>query len=664
MQTAETLRLLQRFDAARDLLREAIALMATQDASRNYAVALGYLGDVELNLRQYDAALASFQLLEQRSHVLDSGDLLCDALRGQARALLELAQPKTALAQAHAALNTEKSQPKFQIDILRVLADIHACHQLPPPPGMTAASASLHYLQQAHDLATTITGLTIPGDLLEALADGYAKAGDFVKAYQLSRQAIDAHAKIHSSEAANRASAMQVNHETQRVWAEGEHHRKLAAAQAARADALEQANSTLEKLGAVGRSITANLDADIVFQSLYRYVSGLLDAPAMAIYRMNAAAKTLDTVFGRDDDQAMPMYNIALDSHTSNAAKAVRERQELLLHYDPQDDSTHLPGTRQMRTALFAPLIVDDKILGVMSIQSDKADAYGERERLIFRTLSAYGAIAMANATAIAALQQAQRQLVQQEKMASLGGLVAGIAHEINTPLGTTLVAISGVEGAWKTLQNAIASGGLSKSVLQSSTSEGMEYTALAMKTANRAAELVGLFKTISVNTESDCSVDVELASYLEEVATLVHTQLVQKGCKLEVFAPNGLSMKVVVDALTETLSRILVNTLDHGFDDGRTGTLRLCAQLDEANGGDEVVITVSDDGHGIAPEDLSKVFDPFFTTKSGMHGHVGLGLHVAYNHVTQRLKGEIHATSTLGEGTCVEIRLKKHGIT
>jgi signal transduction histidine kinase/tetratricopeptide (TPR) repeat protein len=662
MQTAETLRLLQRFGAARELLREAMALMSKQAASQSYAIALGYLGDVELNLRHYDDALASFQLLEQRGHALDRDYLLCRALRGQAKAQLELNLPQAALASAHAALNAAKSEPKDKLDALRVLADIHARHSLPPPPGMSAASAALHYLQQAYDFVTTITGFTIPGDLLEALADEYAKVGDFAQAWQRSKQAIAAHAKIHSREAANRASAMQVNHETQRVWAEGEHHRKLAAAHAERADALEQANSILAKLGAVGCDITANLDADIVFQSLYLYVGSLLNASTMTIHRMNAAGTLLEAVFGREDDQIMPMRNIPLDSPTSNVAKVVRERQELLLHFDTVHESTHIPGTRQMYTALFSPLIVDEKVLGVMSIQSDKADAWGERERLIFRTLSAYGAIAMANSAAIEALRQAQGQLVQQEKMASLGGLVAGIAHEINTPLGNTLVAISGVECAWQTLQNAVVGDRISKTILESTTTKGMECTALALKTASRAAELIALFKTISVNADSDRSMDIELADYLEEVATMVRIQLVQNGCKLEVSAPAGLKMKVVVDALTETLSRILVNTLDHGFAGGRTGTLRLAAQIDEADDGDEVIITVSDDGHGIAPEDLPKVFDPFFTTKSGIDGHVGLGLHVAYNQVTQRLKGKIHITSTLGEGTCVEIRLKKHG--
>jgi C4-dicarboxylate-specific signal transduction histidine kinase len=260
-------------------------------------------------------------------------------------------------------------------------------------------------------------------------------------------------------------------------------------------------------------------------------------------------------------------------------------------------------------------------------------------------------------------LRQAQGQLVQQEKMASLGGLVVGIAHQINTPLGTALVAMSGVESAWQTLQKAMDSGSLSRSVLEASTSEGREYTALALKTANRAAELIALFKTIAVNADSDSPVEIELADYLAEAASLVRSQLEQNGCRLEVVVPAGLRIRVVAEALTEALNRVLVNVLDHAFVNGRTGTLRLTAQAGVGDSADEVLISVSDNGHGIAPEDLPKVFDPFFTTKSGLHGHVGLGLHVAWNHVTQRLKGQIQVTSTPVAGTSVVIHLKKYGI-
>jgi signal transduction histidine kinase len=223
-------------------------------------------------------------------------------------------------------------------------------------------------------------------------------------------------------------------------------------------------------------------------------------------------------------------------------------------------------------------------------------------------------------------------------------------------------MAISGVERVWKTLQNALANGSLSKSVLDSSTAEGMEYTTLALKTAGRAAELIALFKTISVNPNNDRTAEIELAEYLQEVSSLVHSRLIQQGCQLDLVAPVGARICVVPEALTETINLIMMNALDHGFANGRTGTLRLCAHLEPSPAGDDVIIRISDNGHGIAPEDQPKVFDPFFTTKSGIHGHVGLGLHVAYNHVTQRLKGSIHITSELGEGTTVSIRMKRMG--
>jgi PAS domain S-box-containing protein len=242
LQTAGTLRELQRFDAARALLHEAMALMAQQSASRNYAVALRYLADVDLGCHHYTDALASFQLLAQRANALGAADMLCNALRGQARALLELEQPQAALAKAHAALGAARSDAIHQIDALRVLADIHARHALPPPPGMVATSAPLHYLQQALEAAATMEDYTVPGDLLEVVAQAYANVGDTARAFELAKQAIAAREVTHSREASNRAVAMQITHETQRARAEELHQRQLAEAHAGRADLLEQAN--------------------------------------------------------------------------------------------------------------------------------------------------------------------------------------------------------------------------------------------------------------------------------------------------------------------------------------------------------------------------------------------------------------------------------------
>ena len=407
-QTAETLRLLQRLDAAHDLLREAMALMATQASSQNYAVALSYRGDVALDLRQYQDALASFQLLEQRGHALDRGDLLCRALRGQARALLELDLAQAALAQAHAALHAASSGAKDQIDALRVLADIHARHPLAPPPDMRAANAALHYLQQAHNLATTITGFAIPGDLLEALAEQHAKTGNFEQAYHLAKQAIAAHAKIHSNEAANRASALQASHETQRAWAEGEHHRKLAAAHAARADALEQANSTLEELGAVGRGITANLEAHAIFSALDTHVHALLDVTSFLIFQLEPDGEKLRMVYGVEAGQPLPSHSLRLDEHERPAVRCARERSAMVIERVAGSGGT-IPGTLETLCLMYAPLMVGERLLGVMTIQSVQPQAYHARETAIFSTLCAYAAIALANA-------ESQAQMVQHEE--------------------------------------------------------------------------------------------------------------------------------------------------------------------------------------------------------------------------------------------------------
>jgi len=423
MQTAETLRLLGQRQAAQGLLQEALSTLSSLTGSRAYAVALEYQGDLALDGGDYERALVSFARLEERGDALQQPDFQSGARRGQAHALSHLARPQEALTKADAALALalENKDAYSQIGALRVLAELHARHRLPAPRQMNAASAALHFLQQALAVAATIDGYTVPGDLFDALAREYARTGDFERAYTTSLAAGAAREKTHSQEATSRAVAMQVQNRTERAKTEGDHLRQMAAAEALRAEVLQQTSATLEHLSAIGQEITTHLDANAVFRALDRHVHGLLDATHFSIFLIEPDGTALTCAFGVEDGRQLPAIRHSLSDARANSVRCVRERREILIEVSADDATPNLiPGTLPTLSLLFAPLMIGERVMGVMSVQSLRARAYGARERLIFRTLCAYGAIALDNADAyrqvaatLATLSTTQAQLLE-----------------------------------------------------------------------------------------------------------------------------------------------------------------------------------------------------------------------------------------------------------
>src|SRR5476651_1720294 len=371
MQAAETLRQLGQREAAQGLLREALQTLAPLRGSRAYALALEYQGDLALDLGNYSAALDSFTRLEERGHALNQSDFQSSARRGQAHALSHLDRPDEALcvAEAALALARENGDAYNQIAALNVLAAIHARHALPAPAPLDAPTAVLHYLEAALRLAATIDGYSVPVPLLDAAAREYAAHGDHAQAYAVALRAGAARDQTYSQQAANRAIAMQVQHQTERAQTEGEHHRQLAAAEAQRAEVLQQTSATLAHLS--------------------------------AIVLLEPDGRHLRCTFGIEAGQTLPPLRLSVDDPSASSARCVRERREILLELSGSECRPNLiPGTLPTLTLLFAPLLIGERVLGVMTAQSLLPSAYGERERLIFRTLCAYGAIALDNASA------------------------------------------------------------------------------------------------------------------------------------------------------------------------------------------------------------------------------------------------------------------------
>ena len=645
MHTADTMRRLGRLDAAEELLQEALAILAPLSGARSYAVALQYLGELALDQGDYGRALDTFRRLEQRGDALRQADFQTVSRRGQAHALCFLGQDQAALATAQQAVTLAATQANayHHIAALRVLSLIHTEHRLPAPDGMTELNATLHYLHQALAVASTIDGYTLPGDLLESLAREYAQVGSYAQAYEAALAASAARDKTHSQEATNRAIAMQVHHQTEHARAEGQHHRELAASEARRAEVLQQTSDTLERLSAIGQEITTHLDVEAVFQALDRHVHALLPADTYAVYLTDPGGATLSRAFGVEAGRPLATNTIALDHPHAHSVRSLRERREVYIEHVPSEThDTRTPGTLPSMSALFAPMLVGERALGVMTVQALRPGAYGERERLIFRTLCAYGAIAIDNAQAYRQLKDAQAQLLSQEKLAALGSLMAGVAHELNTPIGNSLLIASTLAQKTEQLERQMNGPGLRRSDLSAYVTDAKKASELVMRGLTSAADLVNSFKQVAVDRTTEQRRMFNLQQVAHELIATMMNRIRASNHGIASEVPEHIALDSYPGPFGQVIANFINNALLHAFSRGQTGSMWLRAATPVEG---RVLVLFGDNGNGIAPEHLSRIFDPFFTTKLGQGGS-GLGLSISYNIVTSLLGGQISVAS------------------
>jgi signal transduction histidine kinase len=254
--------------------------------------------------------------------------------------------------------------------------------------------------------------------------------------------------------------------------------------------------------------------------------------------------------------------------------------------------------------------------------------------------------------TTLENLRLTQKSLVQSEKLASLGSLVAGIAHELNTPIGNGITVVSTISGRCIELRQQI-DGGMRRSQLESFLADVEGASTLAQASLEKAARLVRDFKQVAVDQTSSRRRKFDLAETTREMLAAVMPRHKHVPVRIELQIPPGILLDSYPGALEQVITNLVENAIVHGFD-GRTAAVIEIA----ARAADEwVVLSVRDDGKGIAAEHLDKIFDPFFTTRLG-EGGSGLGLSIAYGLVTGMLGGRIAVTSTVGQGTTFNLEL------
>ncbi len=253
-------------------------------------------------------------------------------------------------------------------------------------------------------------------------------------------------------------------------------------------------------------------------------------------------------------------------------------------------------------------------------------------------------------------LEMTRGHLVESEKMASLGSLVAGVAHEINTPVGIAVSAASYLQDRTTAVREKLECGSLAQADVRSYLDDAAQSARLLLSNANRAAQLVQSFKQVAVDQTSDDRRRFDLKKYVEETLLSLQPKLAGTQVAVQVDCAPGIEMDSYPGPLAQVITNLILNSLQHGFAAGMNGTIRIRARLD---GDDEVVLYHEDDGRGI-PEDLhDRIFEPFFTTRRGVGGS-GLGLHLVYNIVTARLNGSIEVMTRVGGGTLFVLRLPR----
>jgi signal transduction histidine kinase len=304
---------------------------------------------------------------------------------------------------------------------------------------------------------------------------------------------------------------------------------------------------------------------------------------------------------------------------------------------------------RQNAMALRTSLVERDRVSEQLRRLADTLEVQ-VRER----TAEAYAAKDRAE-TALEELRCAQASLVQAEKMASLAQLVAGIAHEINTPIGVALTAASYFDRNTADLKARFDSGLLKKADLAAYLTSTTEAASFIASNLARAADLIQSFKRVAVDQTSETRRTFDLSEYLGEIIQSLRPVLKKVPHVVEVACAKDITIDSYPGALFQVITNFVMNSLHHAFDTNMVGHIRIGVQ-DQM---DKVVIEYSDDGKGIPPDHLERIFEPFFTTARSRGGS-GLGLHIVYNLVTTTLKGDIACQSKPGEGTRMIVTLPK----
>lgn len=367
--------------------------------------------------------------------------------------------------------------------------------------------------------------------------------------------------------------------------------------------------------------------------------------------------------------------NLFSQDHPGNLAEQVKEQWGLeSAHFTKVENSAPGGGTHTPKEVVL-PLKSQDKTYGLFRFTASPGQVLTPEDFKIFQL--AVGGLSLVLVAqeknrllevqkqklensnldleiTLGNLKAAQNQLVESEKLAALGGLVAGVAHEINTPLGVALTGVTFLREKTLRLWDHMKEGTLKKSELEESLATLDESAEMVTSNLERAAMLIQSFKQVAVDQSTEFRRKFNLKQYVGEILKSLSPKWKHTSVKVTLDGQEDIEMDSYPGAIAQIVTNLISNSLVHGFPDGMGGEIHLLTNRTPSG---EALLIHQDNGQGIPPENMGKIFHPFFTTSRG-RGGTGLGLHIVYNLVTQKLGGRIRVESTPGSGTVFYLTL------
>jgi signal transduction histidine kinase len=430
-------------------------------------------------------------------------------------------------------------------------------------------------------------------------------------------------------------------------------------------EARERQAATSEVLSLIADSPT---DLQPVFERIVKNAARLCQSVLSAVYRRDG--EHVDIVaydqFSAESVAAVRKAYPAPLTSKNLISVALRERRVV---HEPDvlisGGYSELQRTSGYRSILVVPMLRDDVAIGAIAVMRLEPQLFPKTQVELLRTFAGQAVIAIENTRLFAEVQDRTRQLtqslddlraaqdslVQTEKLAALGRLVAGVAHEINTPIGTSLTVASTLIEKTDRFEAIVASGDVRRSTLTEFMAASREAASQVMINLNHAIDLIQAFKQVATDRNISDRRTFDLGEVTEQVVKGLRFSL-RRNLTVDVECEGALAMNSYPGPYGQVITNLVLNSAVHAFPDGESGSVRIAAQ---ALGKNSVEVLISDNGCGMSPEVRRQVFDPFFTTRRDQ-GSTGLGLHIVHNIVTNRLGGRIHLDTRPSAGTKIRI--------